>query len=96
MHETDDSERRVRTTAEEDDMFQHGVLGHVLAVHPAQLTLPELIREMVNGEIDFRHRDGIERAVRDLAGVGLLHREGDSIRPTRAALRFNHLFFDRD
>lgn len=96
MHGPDDSERPIRTTADEDDTLQHAVLAHVLSLHPTQLTLSELIREMVPGEADFRDRDGIERAVRDLAGVGLLYREGDSIRPTRAALRFDHLFFDND
>jgi len=37
--------------------------------------------------------DAVERAVRDLAGTGLLHRPGDDefVRPTRAAIRFFEL-----
>ena len=68
----------------------------VIAEHPTQLTVSELLRQMVPSEAPFIESDGIERGVRDLVGIGLLHRDGDTIRPTRAALRFNHLFFDRD
>lgn len=93
MHDTDDSERRVRTPAEEDDQVEHAVLAHILALHPTQLTLAELVREMAPGEADFSRTDAIERAVRELSGVGLLHRQGETIRPTRAALRFDQLFF---
>ncbi len=96
MHDSDDSERRVLTPAEEDDRDQEGILAQMIAEHPNQLTISELIREMVPSGAPFIESDRIERGVRDLVGVGLLHRNGDIIRPTRAALRFNHLFFDRD
>jgi hypothetical protein len=35
--------------------------------------------------------DAIERAVRDLVGVGLLFRSEGLVLPTRAALRFNEI-----
>lgn len=97
MHDSDDSERRVLTPAEEDDRDEEGILAHVLAEHPDQLTITELAREMKRpGEAEAPPPDWLERGVRDLVALGLLHRSGDTIRPTRAALRFNHLFFDRD
>ena len=92
MHDTDDSERRLRTTAEEDDQVERAVLGHVLHLHPSELTLAELLREMAPDKSGFPGTDAIERAVRELAGVGLLHREGETIRPSRSALRFGELF----
>jgi hypothetical protein len=43
------------------------------------------------GAADFAQRDAIERAVRDLVGVGLLFRSDRLVLPTRAALRFNEI-----
>ncbi|HEY5709316.1 MAG TPA: hypothetical protein VIS51_07965 [Solirubrobacterales bacterium] len=96
MHDSDDKERRVLTPAEENDRDEEAILAHVLAEHPDQLTMTELAREMKRPGDAEAPPDWLERGVRDLVGLGLLHREGDSIRPTRAALRFNYLFFDRD
>ena len=95
MHD-DDKPRRVLTNAEIDDRDQEAILAHLIAEHPDQLTIDELAREMRPSEDDASLSDWLERGVRDLIGIGLLHRNGDTIRPTRAALRFNHLFFDRD
>lgn len=92
MHDTDDSERRLRPTAEEDDQVERAVLGHVLHLHPIELTLAELLREMAPAKTGFQGTDAIERAVRELVAVGLLHREGETIRPSRSALRFGELF----
>ena len=94
MHESDDKERRVLTPVEENARDQEAVLDHVLAEYPDQLTVTELIRELTPGEAEFSESDPIERAVRDLVGFGLLHRQGDTIRPTRAALRFHQLNSD--
>jgi hypothetical protein len=91
MHESDDSERPIPTTAEDDDRNQNAVMAQVLAEHPDQLTITELISELAQGKADFAQNDQIERAVGDLVGAGLLHREHDTIRPTRAALRFDRL-----
>jgi hypothetical protein len=44
------------------------------------------------GAADFAQRDAIERAVRDLTGVGLPFRSDGLVLPTRAALRFNEIF----
>jgi hypothetical protein len=68
----------------EDACAQRAVLSLVLDEHPAVLASDEVEREIGPG-------DAVERAVRDLTGVGLLRREGASILPTRAALHFDRL-----
>jgi hypothetical protein len=87
MDETDDS----WTPAAEDAATESAVLQQVLAFHPIQVTLAELIREVGGEAPDFAARDAIERAVRDLTGAGLLHSHDKFVIPTRAALRFNEL-----
>jgi hypothetical protein len=61
---------------------------HVLALHPTNLIIPDLVREITNGSEEFAEGDAAERAIRDLTGVGLLHCPGGLVVPTRAALRF--------
>lgn len=83
------------TPAYQDWTYQRAVLEHVIDLHPVQLTLSELTRQVAVDSEDFGTRDGIERAVFDLAGIGLLHRHDFLNRkdllvvPTRAAL---HVF----
>jgi hypothetical protein len=79
------------TTRAADLATESAVLRQVLAVHPVLLTLDELVREIAGEGADFGERDAIERAVRDLGGVGLLHHHGEFVLPTRAALHFNEL-----
>jgi hypothetical protein len=79
------------TNKAEDAAAEAAVLHQVLDLHPAQLTVAELIREIGGEQADFAERDAIERAVRDLTGCGLLHGSEDFVLPTRAALRFNEL-----
>lgn len=86
MKKTDHS----RTTWAEDEGFESAVLRQLLDLHPTRLTMAELSREF-GGDRGFAERDAVERAVRDLAAVGLLHRGGEFVAPTRAALRFNEL-----
>lgn len=79
------------TTQGDDLATESAVLQQLLALHPAQLTVAELVRE-IGGELpDFAARDAIDRAIRDLSGVGLLHRRDDFVLPSRAALRFSEL-----
>jgi hypothetical protein len=81
--------QRFQTPSEEDHRDEGAVLRHVLYLHPGStLTRAELTREMID-----LSDDAVERAVRDLAGTGLLHRPGDDefVRPTRAAIRFFEL-----
>jgi hypothetical protein len=68
----------------EDARAQRAVLSLVLTEHPILLASDEVEREIGPG-------DSVDRAVRDLTGVGLLRREGASVLPTRAALHFDRL-----
>jgi hypothetical protein len=77
--------------AEGDELVESAVLLHVLALHPTHLTLEELVRELARDPAAFPERDAIERAVRDLARAGVLHRSGELVLPTRAALRLDEL-----
>jgi len=79
------------TPAAEDAATESAVLQQVLDLYPIQVTMAELLREVGGQFADFGERDAIERAVRDLVGSGLLHRNEEFILPSRAALRFNRL-----
>jgi hypothetical protein len=87
MDETD----QTRTPAEEDARAEATVLRWLLALHPILVTFEELLRDVCEEPEDFAERDGLERAVRELSTAGLLHRNGDLLVPTRAALRFDEL-----
>lgn len=80
-----------KTTWAEDEGVESVVLRHLLDLHPTRLTLAELVREIGGNRDGFAERDAIERAVRDLAAVGLLHQGNEFVTPTRAALRFDEL-----
>lgn len=67
-----------------DRGMQRAVLALALEAHPKSLTIPDLAAEIDQG-------DTVERACRDLVGVGLLDCEGISIRPTAAAVHFERL-----
>jgi type IV secretory pathway protease TraF len=81
----------IRTTGEEDLVFEAAVLQEVLAIHPNPVTLAELVDEIAGKGCDFAQRDAVERAVHALAGCGLLHRTEALVLPSRAALRFDEL-----
>ena len=77
---------------EEDAKIEAAVLRQLLALHPVQLTLDELVREVGGEEVaGFALRDAVERAVRELVVAGLVHRSCEVILPSRAALRFEEL-----
>jgi hypothetical protein len=79
------------TTKDRDRATESAVMRLLLNLHPIQLTIAELIRELCGEDPSFAERDSIERAVRDLAALGLLHRLDVFAMPTRAALRLNEL-----
>jgi hypothetical protein len=79
------------TTQGDDLATESAVLQQLLELHPAQLTVAELVREIGGEQPGFAERDAIERAVRGLSGVGLIHHRDDFVAPTRAALRFSEL-----
>jgi len=79
------------TTAAEDIKARARVLREVLDLYPETLTLDELVRELTVDSVEFQERDRVQRAVRDLIAGGLIHRVGDLVLPTRAAVNFHEL-----
>jgi hypothetical protein len=75
----------------EEDLAQQAVLAVLLDAHPAQRSIEEIVRELVEDPAAFGERDRIENAIRDLVGAGLLHRHGPFVFATRAAVRLNEL-----
>jgi hypothetical protein len=82
-----------KSNAAEDLKDERAILVHVVETFPETLRLSDLIREM-GGSDDFRKRDGVERAVRDLVLGGLLFRCEGAVLPTRTALRAYELLAD--
>lgn len=82
---------RATTTADQDDRDQAAVLQKLLYIYPEVLTLEELARELMFALDSFGERDRVERAVRDLTKVGLLHQVGPLVLPTRTATVFHRL-----
>ena len=87
MDRTDDSP----TPAAEDAAIEAAVMQQLLALHPTQITLAELTRELAGEAAGFAQRDAVERAVDELVAAGLLHRHDSFVLPARAALRFSEL-----
>jgi hypothetical protein len=84
----------IRSPGADDATIEAAVLRQLLTLHPVQLTLEETVREIAGAADDFALRDAVERAVRELAVAGLVHRSGDVVLPSRAALRFHELLGD--
>jgi hypothetical protein len=81
----------IRIADRDDPEVEATVLRQLLLLHPSQVTVEELIRDIAADPDAFAERDAIDRAVRDLARSGLVHRNGEFAIPSLAALRFNEL-----
>ena len=80
------------TNEGDDARIESALIQRVLDLRPARLTDEELIRDLAGEDADFGARDGVERAIRELSGAGLLRRGDDGlITPTRAAIHFGEL-----
>ena len=86
-----DDMSKTRTPDADDATTEAAVLRQLLALHPVQLTLEELVREVADDPDEFAATDAVERAVRELGAAGLVHRSGEVVLPSRAALRFDQL-----
>ena len=84
-------ERSCPLPAKTDAGFERGVLSLVVGDYPEVYTENELVREAASDPDDFGQRDAIMRAIRSLTAVGLMHRAGPLVFPSRAALRFDSL-----
>ena len=75
-----------------DSRVEAALLQRVLDLHPTRMTVAELVRDLAGEDADFGARDGVERAIRELTGAGLLHRGEDGlVTPSRAAIHFGAL-----
>jgi len=88
MHHKANGARSRRPTHAQDIRDQAVVLTFVLTLNPKHLTIPDLARSLNAEPRDFKRPDAVERAVRDLVGVGLVVIDGGQVQPTAAALRF--------
>jgi hypothetical protein len=80
------------TNEGEDARVESALLQRVLDLHPTRVTGDELVRDLAGEDPDFGARDGVERAIRELTGAGLLHRTDDGlVTPSRAAIHFGRL-----
>ncbi len=57
-----------------DRLLRGAVLGRLLELYPAPLTVDELVVEFADDPHDFIQRDDVERTIRDLAREWLVHR----------------------
>jgi hypothetical protein len=71
-----------------DKRTESAVLALLLDEHPARLTVDELILVLHADPERGDPEDAGKRAVRELVGAGLVHREGRFLAPSRAALYF--------
>jgi hypothetical protein len=71
----------------DDGTYEEAVLRHILNWQPTILRLSDVVREVSRDPEDFGERDGVQRAVCDLTKVGLLHRLGECVLPTTAAVQ---------
>jgi hypothetical protein len=82
-----------RHLADEDESRECAVLTEVLRLHPTNLAVSELVQLMAPAPSDsFGEVDSWKRAIRELCRCGLLRREGETVAPTIAAVRFSELF----
>lgn len=86
-----DGVSEIRSPVAEDKAIEAAVLRQLLALHPVQLTTEELTREIAGAEGDFAAKDAVARAIRELTAAGLVHRNGEVVLPSRAALRLDEL-----
>lgn len=63
----------------------------ILARHPAQLTVTEIARELGAAPERSSDRLDADQAIDALVESGLLHRQGDFVLPTPAAMHFDRL-----
>ena len=88
---TDRAERDPAGPAAQDAKAERAVLAFLIDEHPNQLTVVEVSWALNNGPAEFDAEDAVERAVRELVGVGLLRCSDGFVLPTRAALYFARL-----
>lgn len=69
------------------DAVASALLETLLDDYPAHFHVEELTRELAADPSAFGERSDVSDAIRELARAGLLHRNGDFVFATRAAVR---------
>ena len=87
-HQEDSSEFKGLLLDEVDRRAEERVLRLILAEHPGQLSEAEIALALAGGPPAFDETDSVQRVVCELAGAGLLHRQGELLSPSRPARRF--------
>lgn len=83
------SDSGVQAEVKKDAEAEMAVLTVVLDNYPEVYTEKELVREVAEDPDELMERDRVDRAIRSLWEVGLLHRCGRPlVFPSRAAMRF--------
>jgi hypothetical protein len=80
-----------RTVAEMIDGKATAILTFVFELHPAHIHLDEMMKEMARDPANAADRDDVNVALNDLVRVGLLHRQGEFVFASRAAVRGHEL-----
>lgn len=80
--------------AEHDRQTAGVVLALLLEEHPTRLTTDELALILNAFPSQGWPEDAAKRAIRELVGAGLVHRDGRFLTPSRAALYFDALELD--
>ncbi len=89
MASQDPKGSRADGPASEDLRTERAVLALLLDQHPTRLRADEL--PFALDAKDFAEKDAVTRAVRELIGSGLVHRDAECVVPSRAAIRFDQL-----
>jgi hypothetical protein len=89
MH-NEDIRPGLSTPAQEDEIMERSVLTQVLLLHPAQLSILEIVLR-VESDLRSGEQDAVERAIRELSRDGLLSCDCRRLAPSRAAVRFDEL-----
>lgn len=76
---------------EQDRNVESAVLAIVIERHPRRVTVDEVVEEMMSVAHTPGRAQAVERAIDELARVGLLRRRRALIEPTRASLRMVEL-----
>lgn len=84
-----------RSEGGDAEQVEAGLLFLVLELDPEHLTLAELTQRMSGDDPHRREKEAgaVDRATASLQEAGLLSERDGKVVPTRAALRFNALYF---
>jgi ABC-type histidine transport system ATPase subunit len=87
MHDS----RSEPSAVQQDRNVESAVLAIVIERHPTPVAVADVIEEMISVADAPGRAEAVERAIDELARVGLLHRRDALIEPTRASLRMTEL-----